>query len=492
MANVQVMRFETKAKLGAQAQLVNHVNGTTRPETSRDPGVVSVHGDVELGAVVHLAGEGMGAAREALDAALASRSGKGRPPKQCVDFLFAGPPPCAELGAWSPDRELAWYDATRDALRELVGERSVIVTCDAHRDETSPHVQALVVPIDSTGRLGWCHVRDEAAKRLRPEVAKMRAEAEQRIAQRRAAGEDVPDLPPPSTKSRYGVLQDWLYYRVSRSHGLDRGVPGSEAKHEEIDRSKAAEARELRARSSAEALERDAEQYRDAAGDGSDRVVQLEERERDLRREINILEADREQARERRDEEARALVAARELREREEAIAGGTFTGRRGRKGRTLIADFEQRIATAESERDANRAAVGERDELRSTLAERTRERDTQCKRAETAESKVEELERDVDDVKASGIALGLRTAGDLLGRLLARAVAPLSRVPGLDRFVDALNRGDARGATQALHDTIPAQRPAQPPRRGQTMDSRALDASRSARQPRPESDHDR
>ena len=255
MANIQVMRFETKAELGAQVQLVQHIDGTTRPETASDPSIVSVHEPVELGAIEHLGGQGMAAARSALDAILATRSKKGRPPKQCVDFLFAGPPPYGEPGAWAPARELEWANAEHEALRELVGPNSIIVTHDLHRDETSPHTQSLVVPIDSQGRLGWCHVRDEACKRLRPELDRMRDEAEKLIAKRRAAGEDVPDLPPPSTKSRYGLLQDWLYYRVSRRFGLERGVVGSEATHEQIDRTKAAEAAAERAERNAKEAE---------------------------------------------------------------------------------------------------------------------------------------------------------------------------------------------------------------------------------------------
>ena len=139
MANIQVMRFETKAKLGAQVQLVRHIDGSTRPETASSSSIVSVHGDVELGAIEHLDGEGMGAARAALDAVLAARSKKGRPPKQCVDFLFAGPSPYTDEGAWSPARELEWGRETNAALRELVGPNSIIVTFDLHRDEASRH-----------------------------------------------------------------------------------------------------------------------------------------------------------------------------------------------------------------------------------------------------------------------------------------------------------------------------------------------------------------
>ena len=76
MASIQVMRFETKAKLGAQVQLVRHINGTTRPETAQDKAVVRLRDPAELGAVVPLDGEGMGVARAALDKAMAARKSK--------------------------------------------------------------------------------------------------------------------------------------------------------------------------------------------------------------------------------------------------------------------------------------------------------------------------------------------------------------------------------------------------------------------------------
>ena len=241
MASIQVMRFETKSKLAEQGQLVAHLNGKTRPVTARDAAAVRLDDPVELGAVMPLDGVGMAVARAVLDRALAARKTKrGRRAKECVDFLFAGPPPYGD-DAWPVERELAWYEATRDVLRELVGPRSVIVTCDGHRDETSPHVQGLVVPIDSRGRVGWCAVRDESCRRLRPLVDEMRVKAQKRIDERRADGEVVADLPPPSTKSRYGVLQDYVYFKVSRGFGLERGEVGSQAVHQDVDRTKAAE-----------------------------------------------------------------------------------------------------------------------------------------------------------------------------------------------------------------------------------------------------------
>ena len=243
------------ARLADQAQLAHHTDGTTRPDTAMDPALVAVHDPTFPDAVLHLDGVGMRVAREAVQAAKAARSNRGRPPKECLAIVFAGPPAYDTPECWGPLRERFWYEATRDAERELLGPNSLIVTSDAHRDETSPHTQSLVVPFDSEGRLGWCHVRDEACKRLRPVVADLRAKAQVELDQRRAAGEELPDLPQPSTKSRYGILQDFVYYRVSRPFGLERGEVGSQAKHQEIDRQNASERAAKRARAEAERLQ---------------------------------------------------------------------------------------------------------------------------------------------------------------------------------------------------------------------------------------------
>ena len=248
------MRFATKARLADQAQLAQHYDGTTRPETAVAAAVVAALNpqNPDAVAVLHLGGVGMRMARQALDAALAARSKRGRPPMEIVDLLFAGPPGYDTAERWSPARERLWYYATDDVQREILGPNSQIVTSDAHRDETSPHVQTLAIPFDSEGRLGWCHVRDEACRRLRPVVATLRTQAQAELDQRRAAGETLPDLPPLSTKSRYGILQDFVYYRVSRPFGLERGQVGSQAKHHEIDRQQASERAAERALAAAE------------------------------------------------------------------------------------------------------------------------------------------------------------------------------------------------------------------------------------------------
>ena len=451
MANIQVMRFETKAKLGAQVQLVRHIDGSTRPETASSSSIVSVHGDVELGAIEHLDGEGMGAARAALDAVLAARSKKGRPPKQCVDFLFAGPPPYTDEGAWSPARELEWGRETNAALRELVGPNSIIVTFDLHRDEASPHTQGVVVPIDSKGRLGWCHVRDEAAKRLRPKVARMRKDAQARIDQRRAAGEEVPDLPPPSTKSRYGVLQDWLYYRVSRRFGLDRGLVGSEAQHEQIDRQKAVEASELRAQRELDRALGDYQTVKAA-------VSGLEEKRTSLQGKGTALEEKHASLQ----GEVDTLTKAKEERGRNEAVAGGLF-GRRSQKGLEIITGYEARIASAETQRDGARAELATRTSERdraldvSQLWERKRRRAVVNARRRTSALRAQlAAEREVSDRRVSSSERSVwRLAGAAVNDFVAAVAVllpePVARLAGA--LATVIGRGDSKGIGKIVEE---------------------------------------
>ena len=260
MSSIQVMRFETKARLADNVQLAQHTDGTTRPETAVDAALVAAHDPANPAAVVHLAGVGMRVARDAVRAATVGRPARGRPPKECLVIVFAGPSAYDAAECWEPARELSWYEAIRDAERELIGPNSLIVTSDAHRDETAPHTQSLVIPFDSRGRMGWCHVRDEACVRLRPVVKALREKAQADLDERRAAGEELPDLPQPSTKSRYGILQDFLYYRVNRAFGLERGEVGSQAKHKQIDRQQASARAAKRARAETERLQAEAEQ----------------------------------------------------------------------------------------------------------------------------------------------------------------------------------------------------------------------------------------
>ncbi len=89
----------------------------------------------------------------------------------------------------------AWRDASMVWLRETYGERNVVAAV-LHRDELTPHIQALVVPIDDNGRLN---------------------------ARGFIGGE----------RGRLSELQDSYHEAVGRL-GLERGVRGSVAEHQTV------------------------------------------------------------------------------------------------------------------------------------------------------------------------------------------------------------------------------------------------------------------
>jgi len=92
-------------------------------------------------------------------------------------------------------RVAAWRDASMAWLRETYGERNVVAAV-LHRDELTPHIQALVVPIDDHGRLNA----------------------------RGFIGGD---------RGRLSALQDSYHEAVGRL-GLERGVRGSVAEHQTV------------------------------------------------------------------------------------------------------------------------------------------------------------------------------------------------------------------------------------------------------------------
>ncbi len=92
-------------------------------------------------------------------------------------------------------RVAAWRDASMAWLRETYGERNVVAAV-LHRDELTPHIQALVVPIDDHGRLN---------------------------ARGFIGGE----------RGRLSALQDSYHEAVGRL-GLERGVRGSVAEHQTV------------------------------------------------------------------------------------------------------------------------------------------------------------------------------------------------------------------------------------------------------------------
>ena len=224
---IQVLRFEGRATL--DDALVRHIRGVTRPPTAREfPGVVSVHDKVCLGAIVDLGGDGAQAAREAIAAATA-KPRRGRKPKHVIDIVIAGPPSYGPE-QWSDARELQWARDSVAWVREVLGPQSVVVAATLHRDEKSPHLHVLAVPIERE-RISWKAVRDRAAQVERDRLGD--------IAGRKSRG---------AHRDAYRTLQDGYQAAVGCRFGLGRGEVGSEATHAQIDRAKAARAELTRAR----------------------------------------------------------------------------------------------------------------------------------------------------------------------------------------------------------------------------------------------------
>ena len=117
----------------------------------------------------------------------------------CEVFMGASPeffrPRGGEAGTWDEARLQAWTPAALDWLREEWGEKNV-VSAVLHLDETTPHIQAVVVPID-------------------PDSGKMNAS---RWLDGRKALSEMQD--------RYGESMQAI--------GLERGVRGSVAQHTKI------------------------------------------------------------------------------------------------------------------------------------------------------------------------------------------------------------------------------------------------------------------
>ena len=217
----QILRIETYKRL--DERLVSHVKGVTRPPTARpvDPDIALVHPEQPpLGAIVELGGEGAGAARELIERT--RPTGRGRKPGEAIEILMAGPPSYGSADQWSDVRELEWARESVAWAQRIIGPDSLIVTAALHRDEKSPHVQMLVVPVHE-GRLGWTAVKNVAAARI------------------------APGLPhPPRTK--YAGFQDDYQAHVGRRFGLARGEVGSQATHAQIHRAEAARAELAKAR----------------------------------------------------------------------------------------------------------------------------------------------------------------------------------------------------------------------------------------------------
>ena len=440
---VQVLRFEGRATL--DDALVRHVRGVTRPPTAREfPGVVSVHDPVRLGAVVDLGGDGVEAAREAIAAATA-KPRRGRKPKHAIDVMIAGPPSYGPE-QWSDARELQWARDSVAWARGVLGPESVVVAATLHRDETSPHLHVLAVPIER-GRISWKAVRDRAAKGERDRLGD--------VAGRKSRG---------AHRDAYRTLQDGYQAAVGSRFGLGRGEVGSEATHVQIDRAQAAEHRaELAESRLAEARAQardDAAQWQRERAAAERRATAAAERESAAAKaaqaaELRVIFADTDAG----EAEARAAAAAGELGAARAALVElderhRANTERAAAAEHELAARLKAQLrevrevgreleAKRKATREANRAIEAHRAELERAGAELKAKREASCG-LDDRERQVRERSREVGarevavhkrEVRADG------TAGELEGR--ARLVT--------DRETAAAERESA--AAQAVHD---------------------------------------
>ena len=437
MAGIQVLRIESRVTL--DTSLARHIDGGSRPETARDVAVP----------VVELGGVGVEAGGAAIEAA--RPRGRGRPPHHAVELVLGGPPPYGS-DEWPEEREREWAEACYEWAQGVLGSRSVIVSAAWHRDETSPHIHVLAVPIDSSEKLRWKGVRDEAADRL----------GVPRRGRKLAAA--------------YRAFQDDFYESVSAGYGLGRGEVGSSARHVQIDRAVAAERRrevaeagadeaDARAADARKVMARREKLYEEAAEFDRRRVsasaaaVQKEAEHDELKRQVDRL-CSVLAAAEARGGWMRRARAERELQAREAAADGReeAVTKREvmvdGREPdvearEAAVADLAQRKSEADKARSAAHTAEG-RSLSMARLARHRRQRvldaiqDARDERellaaaqaaAETVEANLEVRGRDLDtragelDERETGIEARAGARADELAVVRTR-----ERSDGLDR----------------------------------------------------------
>ena len=374
---IQVLRFKARPEI--TGGLVSHIMGHSRPGTARgnlaDPVVVLVQDRVRAQAILN-----------AKRAARKARRVRGPKPCPAVEFVLAGPPAYGSPGEWDRDRELEWAVDAVGWLRDLLGPRSVIVAACLHRDETSPHVHVLAVPVAPDGELGWTnHLKEIGESRCGIPVAKQK-------------------------RGRvHSALQDDFHRRVSARYGLGRGEKGSKATHKQIDRMKAAQAAVVNAEKEARKL---------AEGDeaiGRSKGIVLSAKGRKGRKERERLERERNEATEKVGAiDKRAREAVVKLCRQVKALTGEVKAAKEGEaaafaKGKAEgKAELAEQLAKAQANaKDAAEKAhrwadyakrlEGEREAVRKAHGKAMFEKDTALDRmrgaVSAAEAKQEEAE---------------------------------------------------------------------------------------------------
>ena len=349
MANLQVLGKRPRATI--DAAYVMHILGTRRPESARDvedPVVVLEADEAGARALVD----------EKMDARKKART-KGRVPAVAQDFIFAGPPAYAKREeVWSEEEELRFAVESLAWLKDIAGPNSVVVAAALHRDEASPHVHVLLVPIASDGRLSWTRVLDEACDRLSPDV-RIRGSACLRF------------------------LHDDFYARVGSRFGLLRGAQGGRASAQALDWSKRMEAKFRTEEAIADERKADSRDYvakaeevriatlREAAA-AVDETVVAESRRDHADREVRELQGALETTQNWVDEEEERLrgVKAQVQAEEEKLTAAREAKREVERERKTLHDEVEEVKAELQEVREENASQGEQRKKFQAQLDE--------------------------------------------------------------------------------------------------------------------------
>lgn len=191
-AQFAIMRIEKHKTIGAVASLAGHAL-RDRPTPNADRSLTP-------GNVVHI-GSGL-ADGSAVAQAVADRVDQAthrRPDSVLCLEVFCGVSPDWAATA-TPEQWDEWRTGCLDWMREEFGEAN-IAFCVEHRDETTPHLSAFVTPIRPDGRLSASHWTGGGTK----------------------PGEKL------------SQMQD-RHHEAVREAGLRRGIRGSKARHQDVQR----------------------------------------------------------------------------------------------------------------------------------------------------------------------------------------------------------------------------------------------------------------
>lgn len=186
----------------------------------------------------------------------------------CVELLLSASPSyfrpdCpTQAGYYEPQKLDEWLEATHQWLADEYGNR--IVRAELHLDEATPHIHAYFVPLDDEGQLRCNHFFDG--------------------------------------RQKIHEFQD-SYYQTMRLIGLERGIRGSKAQHQDIkdfyrivEEGRDLEVDELSAAQlKAKAADRDRANQRKEEMEATAKALSLENDQ--LRRRIEQLEQDNQQLR---------------------------------------------------------------------------------------------------------------------------------------------------------------------------------------------------